>query len=247
MGPSRPQPPERGRPGASSPAVVLPGSPWPPGAEALVSSRVRSSPGVSRQPVRAAPAHRPSCTRSPSLLPLLCWHPGRPPLRGQKGPPEPGVESPRSGSPKGRGSPGEPHGGLGRSVPGSKAVHPMPVAQVSLDPAGLTGREGCALLHRRCPLSPGRPWSPAARAGDRTSQAVARGGQAACGARGLGFHRVPDPPLCPSLLLGRQWGSAPRDLVCKEPERGCIWANLDLDPDPDDGLKCRGAWVIPAS
>lgn len=138
-------------------------------------------------------------------------------------------------------------GGLGQPVPGNRATHPVSAAQVTLDSAGLTGREQCALLDKWCSLSPGCPWSPAVRAGDRTSQAAARGGQAACGARGLGFRGVTDPPLCPPLLLGCQWESAPRDLVCKEPEGGCIWVNLDLDPDPDDGVKCRGAQVIPSS
>ena len=53
----------------------------------------------------------------------------------------------------------------------------MSAAQVTLDPAGLTGREECAFLGQLCPLPPERPWSPTVRAGDRTSQAAARGGR----------------------------------------------------------------------
>ena len=85
-----------------------------------------------------------------------------------------------SGSPKGGGAgpPGDSRGGgLGQPVPGNRATHPVSAAQVTLDPAGLTGREECALLDKRCPLSPERPWSPTVRAGDRTSQAAARGGR----------------------------------------------------------------------
>ena len=115
-----------------------------------------------------------------------------------------------------RGLQGQKHwsrgSGARRASAGGLSGSPMPAAQVTLDPAGLAGREGCALLDRWCPLSPGRPWSPAVRARDRTSQGAAKRGQAACGARGPGFHRVPDLPLCPPLLLGGQWESAPREL-----------------------------------
>ena len=96
------------------------GSAW-----VLVASRGRSTGLLEGQEL--AGHQQAAC---PGLLPLPCWHPGGTPLRGQKGPPEPGGESPRSGSPKGRDAeaPGDPHGwggcaGAARSWEQSNAPH----------------------------------------------------------------------------------------------------------------------------